>query len=65
MAVSGTMEKSLNWSSGDLALLDVLLISDLGQVTSPVRAGASIPSSSVNKYFGLGGGFPTLFLGSS
>ena len=65
MAVSDIMEKSLNWSSGDLALLDLLLISDLGQVTSPVRAGASIPSSSVNEYFGLGSGFPTLFLGSS
>lgn len=46
MAVGGIIGKSLNWASGDLALLDLLLISDLGQMTSPVRArGASLSSS--------------------
>lgn len=62
MAVGGIIGKSLNWASGDLALLDLLLISDLGQVTSPVRARGASLSSSVSEYFRLSADFPTLFL---
>lgn len=36
MVVSGVMDKTLHQLSGDLALLDWLLISVFGQVTSPV-----------------------------